>query len=507
MIYTQLKIHSVFYVLIISFVLGVFFRSFFNFGLFFLLFLILMSILVSLFYILFCKQNINILFVAIFILFFGFGVFRFSLYDEYKGSEITDSLVEQKITAEGIITDEPIEKEKSIKFIVKLDKVISFDGETKVKDRVLIITDLPSLFKYGDEVVLRGILIKPKNFSSNDREFDYVSYLSKDKIFYQMFRPEIKLKSEGGGNYIKEVLFSVKNSFLKSIKKIIPEPHASLLGGLTVGAQESLGEELQNNFRKTGIAHIVVLSGYNVTIVSEAIMRVFGFLPMVFKFSLGALAIIFFVLMTGASATAVRAGIMAVLVIIARVTGREYDALRALLIAGVVMIIQNPKILAFDSSFQLSFMATLGLLYVSPRIYKYFKFITTKFQFRELVVSAIATQLFVLPLILYKMGNLSILALPVNLLILPFIPITMFFGFVSGVIGFLGSAIAFPFSFITFLFLDYELKIVNFFANIPFSSIQINNFPVVFMVLIYIIYGVILFLINKNKKNVPKINL
>ena len=121
-------------------------------------------------------------------------------------------------------------------------------------------------------------------------------------------------------------------------------------------------------------------------------------------------------------------------------------------------------------------MATLGLLYVSPRIYKYFKFITTKFQFRELVVSVIATQLFVLPLILYKMGNLSILSLPVNLLILPFIPLTMFFGFISGVVGFLSSAISFPFSFITFLLLDYELKIVNFFASISFSSIQINNF-------------------------------
>lgn len=496
--------NRIFYVLIIGFVSGAFFRSFFDFGSYFLLFLISVSFLIFLFYFMFCKQNISILFVAIFILFFSLGIFRFDLSDKYKGNEILDSLTEQKIMAEGIIIDEPTEKEESIKFTVKLDKIILLNEANKIEDKVLIITNPPSLFKYGDRVALKGILIKPKNFTSNDKEFDYVSYLSKDKIFYQMFRPEMELKSGSEGNYIKEVLFSIKNSFLKSIKKIIPEPHASLLGGLTVGAQESLGEELQNNFRKTGIAHIVVLSGYNVTIVSEAIMRVFSFLPSVFKFSLGALAIIFFVLMTGASATAVRAGIMAVLVIIARVTGREYDALRALLIAGVVMIIQNPKILAFDSSFQLSFMATLGLLYVSPRIYKYFKFVTIKFQFRELVVSAIATQLFVLPLILYKMGNLSILALPVNLLILPFIPTTMFFGFVSGVVGFLGSAIAFPFSFITFLFLDYELKIVNFFAGLPFSSVQINNFPLVFMVLIYIIYGVVLFLINKKKNEVGK---
>lgn len=492
--------NKIFYVLIISFVLGVFFRSFFDFGSYFLLFLISLSFLVFIFYFLFCKQNMDVLFVAMFILFFSLGAFRFALYDRYKGNEVLDSLTEQKITAEGIIIDEPIEKEKSIKFTIKLDRIIFLNEETKAEDKILIITNPPSLFEYGDKIVSKGILIKPKNFTSNNGEFDYVSYLSKDKIFYQMFRPEIELKSKNQGNYIKEILFDIKNSFLKSIKKIIPEPHASLLGGLTVGAQESLGEKLQDNFRKTGIAHIVVLSGYNVTIVSEAIMRVFSFLPNVFKFSFGGIAIIFFVLMTGASATAVRAGIMAILVIIARITGREYDALRALLIAGVIMIIQNPKILAFDSSFQLSFMATLGLLYVSPRIYKYFKFITTKFQFRELVVSVIATQLFVLPLILYKMGNLSILSLPVNLLILPFIPLTMFFGFISGVVGFLSSAISFPFSFITFLLLDYELKIVNFFASISFSSIQINNFSLILMIFVYIIYGIVLFLINKNKK-------
>lgn len=496
--------NTIFYILIIGFISGVFFRSFFDFGLYFLLFLISLSLLIFIFYFLFYKQNKNVLFISIFILIFSLGVFRFHLSDEYKGNKTLDSLVEQKITTEGIIIDEPIEKEKSIKFKVKLDKIIFPNIENKISDNILVIASSPLLFNYGDRIVLKGIIIKPENFISNEKEFDYISYLSKDKIFYQMFRPEMELISKNEGSHIKEILFSIKNSFLNSIKKIIPEPHASLLGGLTVGAEESLGEELQSNFRKTGIAHIVVLSGYNITIVSEAIMRVFSFLPNVFKFSFGGLAIIFFVLMTGASATAVRAGIMAILVIIARVTGREYDALRALLIAGVLMILQNPKILAFDSSFQLSFIATFGLLYVSPKIYKYFKFVTTKFQLRELFVSAVATQLFVLPLILYKMNNLPLLALPVNLLILPFIPTTMFFGFVSGVTGFLGMAISFPFSFITFLFLDYELKIVNFFANIPFSSIQINNFPLIFMISVYIIYGLILFLINKTNKDVSK---
>ncbi|MFA5838819.1 MAG: ComEC/Rec2 family competence protein [Candidatus Paceibacterota bacterium] len=499
----QPKIHSLFYFLIIGFISGVFFRSFFNFGDYFLLFLFVLSLFLFLLYFLFRKneeiKNWIFLLVSIFILSFILGVFRFDLADKYRGSPILDSFIGQKVIVDGIIINEPIEKEKNTKFVVELKEKILGDEKITLNDKILIITESPSFFNYGDKVLINGILNKPKNFVTEGEEFDYISYLSKDEIFYQMFYPKIEKESTNEGNYIRQNLFKLKNSFLESIKKTISEPHSSLLGGLTVGAEESLGETLQENFRKTGIMHIVVLSGYNVTIVSEAIMRVFSFLPFVFKFSFGIISIIFFVLMTGASATAVRAGIMAVFVILARITGREYEVLRALFIAGVIMIIQNPKILAFDSSFQLSFMATFGLIYVSPKIYKYFKFITTKFQFRELVVSAVATQLFVLPLILYKMGYLSLLALPVNLLILPFIPATMFFGFLSGMLGFVSLAIAFPFSFITFILLDYELKVVNFFAGLPFSSIQINNFPLILMVSIYIIYGVILFLVSKNK--------
>ncbi|MBU4115618.1 ComEC family competence protein [Patescibacteria group bacterium] len=501
----QPKIRSLFYFLIIGFISGVFFRSFFNLGDYFLLFLFVLSLFLFTLHWFFKRKNtenkeMKFILSSFFILLFILGVFRYDISDQYKGNSILDRLVEQKVVAEGIIINEPIEKDKNTKFIIKLRKVMFENNKVELEDRILIITESPSFFNYGDVVLIGGILNKPKNFITEGKKFDYVSYLSKDRIFYQMFYPRIERESSNEGNYIKQNLFKLKNSFLKSIKRTISEPHSSLLGGLTVGAEESLGEALQENFRKTGIMHIVVLSGYNVTIVSEAIMRVFSFLPFVFKFSFGIISIIFFVLMTGASATAVRAGIMAIFVIIARITGREYEALRALFIAGVFMIIQNPKILAFDSSFQLSFMATLGLLYVSPKIYRYFKFITTKFQFRELVVSVIATQLFVLPLILYKMGYLSLLALPVNLLILPFIPITMFFGFVSGVLGFLSSAISFPVSFLTFILLDYELKIVNFFADLPFSSIQINNFPLILMILIYIIYGIVLFFVNKRTR-------
>jgi len=181
--------------------------------------------------------------------------------------------------------------------------------------------------------------------------------------------------------------------------------------------------------------------------------------------------------MTGGSATVVRASLMAILVIVARATGRLYDITRALLLAGFLMILHNPKILVFDTSFQLSFLSTLGLIYLSPTIEKRLGFITEKLQLRQIAAATIATQIFVLPLLLYQMGQLSLVALPANLLILPTIPWTMLFGFLAGAIGFVSQIIALPFAFIAYILLTFQLKIVAFFATLSFASISIPYFP------------------------------
>ena len=197
--------------------------------------------------------------------------------------------------------------------------------------------------------------------------------------------------------------------------------------------------------------------------------------------------------MTGASATIVRASIMALLVMLARVTGRTNQIIRTLFLAGFFMLIHNPNILVFDPSFQLSFMATFGLIVLSPKIEKYFLFIPEKFDLRGSLVAVISTQIFVLPLILYMMGDFSIVAIPVNLLVLMFIPITMLFGFLTGVLGFINFFLAMPFAFLTYFLLDYELRIVEFFASFPFASLHISYFPAILMFFIYFLYFVLLF--------------
>ncbi|OGJ15502.1 hypothetical protein A2585_01430 [Candidatus Nomurabacteria bacterium RIFOXYD1_FULL_39_12] len=189
--------------------------------------------------------------------------------------------------------------------------------------------------------------------------------------------------------------------------------------------------------------------------------------------------------MTGGSSTAVRAGIMATLALVARATGRNYDVARALVLAGVFMILLNPFLLAFDVSFQLSFVATVAVIFLAPRIEKYFLWVPDFFKLRDIVSVTCAAYVFVFPFILYKMGNFSLVALPANILILPFIPFTMMLGFLTGFVGLIWYVFAVPFGFISYLLLYYELGVISFFSKLPFAAFSFPNFPLSLTIVIY----------------------
>ena len=501
-----------FYLGLAGFALGVFFRSFYDLGASFWKFLIFLAGAILVASLIskkskkakpFSEKKVSPLFlISVAIFASGLGVWRFDFSADKGIVRTLEEKIGQTVLLEGVISVEPDERENNTKLTIDIEK----DRLASSAGKILATVALYPEFSYGDKVQLRGVLEKPKNFGEpNDlRQFDYISYLAKDGIRYVMFQPTITLVSSGNGNFAKNILFGFKNSFLENIGKIIPEPAVSLLGGLVVGAKRSLGEEWLEKFRTVGVIHIVVLSGYNITIVAEFIMRLLAFLPRLVRLFFGGLAIILFAVMTGGSATVVRASLMAILVIVARATGRIYDITRALLLAGFLMILHNPNILIFDISFQLSFLSTLGLIYLSPAIENRLGFLTEKLQLRQIVAATIATQVFVLPLLLYQMGKLSLVALPANLLILPTIPWTMLFGFLAGALGFVSQIIALPFAFISYILLTFQLKIVAFFAALPFASISIPYFPAWALFFCYAVFALLKFLSTTSQFKLAK---
>ena len=463
---------------IIFFAVGIFTGSFFDLSVYFGLLFVFLALTLKL-----LKLNFNNLVFFVGMLAFGLG---FSWYAyEVIPPDLSDFQIGRQVLLEGVVADEADERENYTRLVLEVGSGA----------KILIYTGHYPKFNYGDKLKISGELRKPEKID----DFDWPAYLAKDDVYLEMFYPDIKLLSSGNGSRIKRYLFSLKADLLSNVSRVIPEPHASFLGGLTFGAKQSMPKGLQDDFRKTGIIHIVVLSGYNVTIVADAIMRVFSFLPSFFGIGLGALGIAAFAVMAGASATVVRASIMAVFVLLARATGRIYEITIALFAAGFLMILHNPKILRFDSSFQLSFLATMALIWVAPIVEPKLKFFPKKFHIREFATATISTQIFVLPLLLYKMGLFSAVSVPVNLLILIFVPATMLFGFLTAAAGFVWYYLSLPFGWITYVLLHYELKVVEVFASLPFASFAIDNFPLWVMLSVYAGYAILIFY-GKDKK-------
>ncbi len=488
---------------VFAFICGVAFCSLINLGLSFGLFLIFLSgILFLINWRDFSEEKSRyIFFIIFFLLFFGLGSLRYCVSDQMLNKNILENYVGKDVSLIGIIVNEPDVRENNLKLTLKVSELKNETFKLEGKVKVLLTVPHYPQYDYGDEIRVSGVLLEPENFKTeNGRIFDYINYLSKDSIFYTLYFPETELVSVENGNFVKEKLFSVKNSFLQQIQKTIPEPQVSLLGGLLLGVKQSLGEKLQEDFRTVGLIHIVVLSGYNVTIIADFMMRLFMFLPRMIGLGFGAISIILFAIMVGGSATIVRASIMALLVVLARATGRTSEVTRALFLAGFIMVLHNPQIVVFDPSFQLSFVATLGLIILSPKVSGYLKFIPEKWYLRESAVATVSTQIFVLPLLLFMMGELSIVAVIVNLLVLMFVPMTMFFGFVTGLLSYIWMGFSLPFSYITHFLLSYELKVVEFFADIPFASVKISYFPFWLMLGIYLAFFFLFIIYKKDKK-------
>lgn len=470
---------KIFYVICFGFIFGVLFRSFVLINIYMIILLMVISFGIITFYKLNQKQKSNWgILIGIFILFLSLGMMRFHLAEKSLSSDL-EMKVGQSFELSGVIIDEPSQRENNQSLIVAVDKDVN----------ILLNVNFDEDYKYGDGIAFYGKLKKPENFITDQgKEFDYVNYLRKDDIFYVVNYPKVEIISHDNGNKIKSILFSLKNKFLEKIDGSIESPENLLMGGLILGEKSAFDKELKQNFITTGTIHIVALSGYNVTIVAEWIMKLFKSLPMNFGIGIGIFSIILFVLMTGANSTAIRAGIMAVLALVARATGRNYDVARALILAGIIMILINPFVLAFDVSFQLSFIATIAVIFVAPKMEKYFTWVTKTFELRDIITVTFSAYVFVLPFILYKMGTLSLVALPTNALILPFIPFTMLLGFITGFVGLIWYIFAIPFGFLSFIFLHYELFVINLFAKLPFSMISIPNFPFALMLAIYVYF-------------------
>ncbi len=440
--------------------------------------------------------------------FIAAAIFRVWMAFDIKPPSI-GSCLKQNINGVGTISVEPERKETGQMLIVSVESLSIASTSKSCRTGLLIKmkTKLYPKFIFGDRVRFSGKLLQPMNFSSNsDRVFDYKGYLAKDDVYYEMKSADVTMDDVEdkipSGNLLEKIysiLFTLKRKFVSNLEKTLGEPHSALAAGLVVGEKAALGKDLLDDFRIVGLIHIVVLSGYNITIVGDAMRRILLFLPRIWGISIGGIGIAMFGLMVGGGATVVRSCFMAGVALTADLIRRDYNVVRALIFAGLIMIIQNPMILLHDPSFQLSFLATFGLIILASPVEKLLPFITDRFGIRGIVASTVATQIFVSPYILYMMGQVSLIGMLANILVLPLIPVTMLFVFLTGTIGIIFLPLAKYLGWIAYLLLNYELVIVQKFAQIPYASIKVPTFSGWWIFGFYIILLLILIFHRQNR--------
>ncbi|MBI2085996.1 ComEC/Rec2 family competence protein [Candidatus Daviesbacteria bacterium] len=305
--------------------------------------------------------------------------------------------------------------------------------------------------------------------------------------YQQVYDTEGQTQRDRGD--VKVDLFQGERQFLdQKISQFLPSPQAELLSGVLLGQNKNLPGQLKLALRDTSTLHIVVASGQNLSMVAGFFLSLAGLIKRRNALFLSLLAVLLYTLLTGVQVPILRAAIMFSLASLASLFGRAKEGWRVLLITAALMLLVNPKWVT-DLSFQLSFLATLGVVVVSPILLAYFKVLPIIGN--DLAVT-LAAQLMVTPIIIANFHQLSLVGVITNLFIGWTVPFIMILGSLMLVLGsILGLA--------TSIFLTYFIYVVQFFASLPFAWEYVGEQVWITWVGYYILLAGIMLLLNNAK--------
>lgn len=428
-----------------------------------------------------------------FIVMFVIGAVRFDVVE--RRGPVLPAFFGRVSDMRGIVAGDPVVAGEASQRM-KIEIVLMRDGAAGPPFYVVVTARRMPTYRIGDELAITGNIERPQDFS----DFDYISYLRRDGVGAVMSFPDIRKTGDGKGNPIMLLLSRLKHAFEEKIDAVLTEPHAGFLKGLLLGERAGLPDHVTADFQTAGVGHIVALSGYNITIVGRSLMDLLLLCTVPFgaSFWIAVGGVTLFIAMTGAAASTVRAGIMGILILVAAREGRMYQMTNALIFAAAAMIMHNPYLLRFDAGFQLSFLATVGILYLAPVFERTMGggdvFAPVRppaggriiGRARKTLAETLSAQLMVLPLIVFLFGRISLISPVANLAILAAVPYAMAAGFIAGVLGFVGHILAVPAGWAAWIFLEYQLRVAAWLASVPFASIEAGTWSLAAVCVLYV---------------------
>lgn len=414
------------------------------------------------------------------------GVIIYSLVESSQPFLFKET--DQTIALEGVIVNEPEQRINQQKFEFKAEEI---------PGRILITTEIYPEYHYGDKLEISGCLREPAVFE----DFDYRQYLAKDKIYSVIYSPAIKLLGHNQANWIYQIIFNFKDKLRKNIEKTLLPPQSSVLKAIFLGDKWGLADDLKEKLNITGTRHIVAISGMHMIIMSQILLflalAVGLWRGQAFYFVL--IFLILYIIMIGAPASAIRAGIMAGLLLLGQKIGRLRSADRAVVFAATAMLAINPSLLKADVGFQLSFMATLSIIYLKPILDAKTVRWPNPWRLKDILTMTLAAQLGTLPILVFHFGRLSLVSPLANLLIVPFLPLIMVSGIILSFTGLFWLGLAKIIAWPVWFLLNYLVKVVDYLSLFPLAAYQFKSISLIILIVYYLFLFLIILKCSKRK--------
>lgn len=483
---------------------------------------------------------LNLDFKKILILYLVFFVGLIRANQSSKLPNVLDEIISNDVTIYGqiISSKDYSSKNNKTKFYFRIDNAdISAKTYQNINTKALVSLDgiLSKNISIGDYAKIKGKLRHPTP-ATNPHQFDYQKYLLnndvKDIIYAQAFEKtgEPDFKTDKWFYTLKQ-FEKTRNNIIEKHSKYVKSPRLEILGGIVFGSETiNPDEEIKENFKNSGLLHLLAASGLNVALIYGIWWWIASLIRFPYNLSIltGAVFVILYTFMTGFPPSILRASIMLLFVLFGKMIDRNANSLALIFFVGFLMLLISPKML-FDVGFQLSFIVTIGLVVCTPiiiskfdkldkkykekykkssRIKKYFYSLFSPNAIASVVAVPLVAQLCVIPLQMHYFNNFTPFSLLANIAVVPFIGILSFIGFISSILALipvLNEPSIFVFDLIANPLLGLLIKISEIFASFKYSLITTMGLNI-FQIGMFWLIGLI-FILNlknnfKNKKQI-----
>jgi competence protein ComEC len=406
---------------------------------------------------------------------------------------------------EGTITS-PVDKLplKQI-FVLRADSLWILEKKYPTSGQVLVsLYEYNSSIEYGDRLVLRGDLRTPPG-ERNPGDFNYQKYLAAQNIQATLKienNRNIVILDKGGGYwFLRAIVYPARQWVIRVVEGTVQGQPAALLKGLLVGTRGEIEKDLMEAFANIGVIHILSVSGLHVGFVVLGLIYFLQLLQIKdpLRAVLVVLGLVFYTYLTGASAPVIRSAIMAAVVVSGLALQRQTDVVNSISIAAWIILAMNPLQL-FEASFQLSFVAILGIIFIYTSLKKIFKSWYTEWQQKEqnakayimdLFLVSLGAQLATLPLTIYYYSRIPLLSIAANLIVVPLSGINIALGFISVFLALVYWPLGVIYSNANWLLLTILIGVVRFADKLPGSFMTFCR-PSFLLICIYAAFLILL---------------